>query len=137
DEQIRSYLRQAETSGLSENEMERLALERGMPPAEIQKLRERIERLGGTSISQRTDSPLRNVERSVNDSLSRPVSTDSVLSDSSVRPQLKIFGASLFKGATPVFEPNLRIATPRSYVVGPGDQILIDIYGRSEENHTL
>src|SRR5690606_5443289 len=39
--------------------------------------------------------------------------------------------------ASPVFEPDLRIATPRGYVIGPGDQILIDIYGRSEEDHTL
>src|SRR5690606_42105653 len=27
--------------------------------------------------------------------------------------------------------------SPRSYVIGPGDQILIDIYGKSEEDHTL
>lgn len=138
DEQIRAYLTQATSSGLSDVEMERLALERGMPLAEVEKLRQRIERLDGASERRTSSAPTRNTERQVIDSLSsEPLANDTVLLDSSSNPKLEIFGASLFRGVTPIFEPNLRIATPRNYMVGPTDQILIDIYGASEEYHAL
>ncbi|MEC3879549.1 SLBB domain-containing protein [Parapedobacter sp. 10938] len=140
DDQIRSYLKQAEASGLTENQMEAIARERGMPPMEIQKLRERIANLDGTEADQRTSSASSEIrtERGVIDSLSPPTTTDTgTPADSNRNDDLRIFGASLFQGASPVFEPDLRIATPQNYVVGPGDQILIDIYGKSEEDHTL
>src|SRR5690606_12204518 len=56
DDQIRAYLKQAESSGLSESQMEAIARERGMPSAEIQKLRDRIANLDGTEADQRSSS---------------------------------------------------------------------------------
>ncbi|MBK1439389.1 SLBB domain-containing protein [Parapedobacter sp. ISTM3] len=145
DDQIRSYMRQAEASGLSEAEMERLALERGMPPAEIDKLRERVERLGGGTTSlNKPGLSGRNTERQFLDSSHAAVEENTPRLDTVNEAEksfnelrLRIYGASLFQGVTPVFEPSLQIATPRNYVIGPGDQLLIDIYGRSEENHSL
>lgn len=139
DDQIRAYLKQAETSGLSESQMEAIARERGMPSAEIQKLRDRIADLDSTEPDQRSSSASSKTrsEREIIDSLSVPAAPEGQSEDSAQHGGLRIFGASLFQGASPVFEPDLRIATPRGYVIGPGDQILIDIYGRSEEDHTL
>lgn len=138
DEQIRAYLTQATSAGLSEVEMERLAMERGMPLAEVEKLRQRIERLDGASERRTAPVQNRNTEREVIDSLaSVPLVDDTLALDSAGSQQLELFGASLFRGVTPIFEPNLRLATPRNYVVGPTDQILIDIYGASEEYHAL
>src|SRR5690606_33389859 len=57
--------------------------------------------------------------------------------DSTASDTLKIFGSDLFEGKTAIFEPNLRLATPDNYVIGPDDQILIDIYGKSEAFHSL
>lgn len=138
DDQIRAYLKQAESSGLSESQMEAIARERGMPSAEIQKLRDRIANLDGTEADQRSSSASSKTrsEREVTDSVSTPTTGDPPV-DSVRNGGLRVFGASLFQGASPVFEPNLRMATPRSYVIGPGDQMLIDIYGKSEEDHTL
>lgn len=135
DEQIMAYMRQAQSMGLSETELTQMALQRGMPPSEIEKLRERIEKLNGpidqqdTGSSSITDRPERQLVDSVVTVPARP--------DSSGGKPLRIFGASLFQDAPILFEPNLRLATPKNYVLGPGDQILIDIYGRSEENHSL
>lgn len=49
----------------------------------------------------------------------------------------KIFGKDLFANSSTTFEPNLRLATPLNYVIGTGDQILIDIYGYSEVSYQL
>src|SRR5690606_27174567 len=49
----------------------------------------------------------------------------------------KIFGAELFKNSNITFEPNLRMATPKSYVIGPDDELLIDLSGDNEASYTL
>jgi protein involved in polysaccharide export with SLBB domain len=49
----------------------------------------------------------------------------------------KIFGADLFQNSNISFEPNLRMATPRSYVIGPDDELLIDLTGDNEANYRL
>ncbi len=49
----------------------------------------------------------------------------------------KLFGFSLFNDPTlqATFQPNLRIATPRNYVIGPDDQLRVNIYGFSEAEY--
>lgn len=49
----------------------------------------------------------------------------------------KIFGFAIFNNKIGVFEPNLKIATPKSYVIGPDDELIVDINGYSEEHYTL
>lgn len=49
----------------------------------------------------------------------------------------KIFGEDLFKNENLTFEPNLRMATPKSYVIGPDDELLIDLSGDNEVNYKL
>lgn len=44
----------------------------------------------------------------------------------------KIYGRSIFSNEKLTFEPNLNIATPENYRLGPGDEVIIDIWGASE-----
>jgi len=46
--------------------------------------------------------------------------------------KLEIFGMELFKKADITFEPSLNVPTPETYVLGAGDEIIIDVYGASE-----
>lgn len=45
----------------------------------------------------------------------------------------KVFGRDIFNHKALSFEPNMNLATPPNYVLGPGDQIVIDIYGASQK----
>ena len=47
-----------------------------------------------------------------------------------------IYGHNLFTGKTLSFEPNVNVATPQDYVLGPGDEVIIDIWGVNEANIT-
>jgi protein involved in polysaccharide export with SLBB domain len=49
----------------------------------------------------------------------------------------RIFGSELFKNGNATFEPNLRMATPKSYIIGPDDELLIDLTGDNEANYRL
>lgn len=47
-----------------------------------------------------------------------------------------IYGHNLFSGKNLSFEPNLNQATPEDYVLGPGDELIIDIWGVNEATIT-
>lgn len=45
----------------------------------------------------------------------------------------KVFGRDIFNNKELTFEPDMNIATPRNYRLGPGDAVFIDIYGASQK----
>ena len=49
----------------------------------------------------------------------------------------KVFGRDIFNNKKLNFEPNMNIATPQNYVLGPGDQVYVDIYGASQKTVEL
>ena len=49
----------------------------------------------------------------------------------------KVFGRDIFNNRRLSFEPNMNIATPQNYVLGPGDHVVIDIYGASQKTLEL
>ena len=51
--------------------------------------------------------------------------------------QKRIFGAPIFQNAYLDFAPNLRLATPKNYILGPDDELIVDIYGNSVDNFRL
>lgn len=58
--------------------------------------------------------------------------------DSKVGPDsLRVFGRDIFNNKLLSFEPNMNIATPQTYVLGPGDEVIVDIYGASQKSETL
>ena len=51
----------------------------------------------------------------------------------------KVFGRDIFAQANPSFQPNANSPIPTTYVLGPGDQVVVDIYGASQQTllHTI
>lgn len=50
------------------------------------------------------------------------------------RKTKKVFGRDIFNNKKLTFEPNMNIATPGDYRLGPGDAVIIDIYGASQKS---
>ena len=55
---------------------------------------------------------------------------------SSPEDGVQIFGHDIFRNPTLTFEPNENAATPQDYRLGPGDQLVIEIWGYSEGSYT-
>ncbi len=49
----------------------------------------------------------------------------------------RVFGRDIFNQRALSFEPNMNIATPETYVLGPGDEVIIDVYGASQNTLQL
>lgn len=45
----------------------------------------------------------------------------------------RVFGRDIFNNKNLSFEPNMNLATPANYRLGPGDAVFIDIYGASQK----
>ena len=138
DEQVSEFYRKAQASGLTELQIEQAAMNQGYTLDDVAKMRRRLAQMR-TQNSRSTGQTIADsgLVRSNPGNLSRPMRDSLVLPRSDTIRRPVVFGASLFQNASLSFEPNLRIATPQSYVVGPDDEIIIDIYGASADNYKL
>ncbi|MBE9585151.1 SLBB domain-containing protein [Mucilaginibacter sp. JRF] len=136
DQQVVQLLEQAAKAGLSDENLLQQAQGRGMSSSQVQKLQERIKALRSRNrASSRIDTTV-NSERSLNyqpDTVSQNYSNIDLFE--SLKP--KVFGADIFKGKNSSFQPNLQLATPLNYIVGPKDQLNINVYGSSLVNWKL
>jgi protein involved in polysaccharide export with SLBB domain len=151
DAQIRQLIQRAESVGYNDAQLEQMAAAQGMNAAEISKLRTRVEKIRkegtNTSGSVEPKTTARPAETVTSRTYTNPNSkSDSTYLNDKRETELKdafgnlipkIFGAELFKNSKITFEPNLRMATPKSYVIGPDDELLIDLSGDNEANYTL
>jgi protein involved in polysaccharide export with SLBB domain len=134
DQQIMQLLQQAQSTGLSDVQLFQKAQNDGMPAAQVQKLENRVRDIrskqsGGANINDPKDMSGR--------IQADKVDTENVKKDllSGLKP--KIFGADLFNKRNNSFEPNLKLATPVNYIIGPDDQLSINVYGSSLANWKL
>jgi protein involved in polysaccharide export with SLBB domain len=136
DAQIQSYLQRIEESGLSETEIETALLSRGLPQSELMLLKERIN--GLTTGRKDTGSGFGKVRTRQSpppqgdffDALKTDFEEEKLL-----EIEKKVFGYALFNSPNLTFDPSLNIPTPKNYQVGPGDEIIIDVWGASEQTY--
>ena len=48
----------------------------------------------------------------------------------------RIFGHDIFNNENVMFETSMNIATPQNYLLGAGDQVIIEVYGASQDSFT-
>lgn len=137
DAQIKKMLQQAQAAGLSDSDLIATLRSKGMSDTQANLLQSRIAsiRSGNTSnIGNKRDTTQQN-SRALNytpDTLNNPK-----LPDLATLLKPKIFGQDFFRSGNLSFEPNLSMATPLNYIVGPNDQLVINVYGNSVVNWTL
>lgn len=137
DAQILQMVKQAESMGYtSEAQLEQMALSRGIKQDEIVKFRARVEKLKKQGSGQTTDKNTIAAGREYSETTNGgSVTNEKKEDDDEIKS--KVFGAELFKNGNITFEPNLRIATPKSYIVGPDDKLIIDLTGDNERSYNL
>jgi len=137
DQQIMQVLQQAQAAGISDVQLLQKAQSDGMPTAQVQKLQNRIRDIrskqgGGTKLNDTIVMGGRRPAYKVD-----TLDTVNVKKDLFASLKPKIFGADLFNKKNNSFEPNLKLATPINYILGPDDQLNISVYGSSLVNWKL
>lgn len=135
NDQLLKYYQQAKAMGMSDMQIEKAAMEKGYTIDDITRLRQRLDESmnrSGTGSKAKRDTV--GTQR-VNPNESIDSSGLATLKNTSKPSQ--IFGASFFANSAMTFEPNLRLATPKNYILGPDDVLVVDIYGNAVDNFTL
>ncbi|WP_186757030.1 SLBB domain-containing protein [Echinicola salinicaeni] len=137
DAQIRELVEKAADAGINQAEFLEMAKARGMSTIELEKLGKRVEGLDDQLTTMKSSSTSASREPRRQMDLNEIVK--GVLSNQEEIEELEeiqsYFGLDLFyrKERKLTFEPSLNQATPKSYVLGPGDLLYVDVYGASEQ----
>lgn len=132
DAQLQQYIQQASNYGLTPQQLESELLRRGFPPAELAELKLRIQNLDN-NVSYSSDTGQVSTSAGKR-SLSNPPRNQGFLS---FKQPSRLFGTELFSNSNLSFEPDMRMATPRNYIIGPDDQLLLNIYGLNISQQNL
>lgn len=132
DSDIAKIKIQLQTNNLTIEQAEPMALAKGMPATEFAKLKIRLEEIdgpvSGTSGDLKEEVEAKELTRKQEKIVNKKVK-DTI--------NALIFGSELFDNPTLNFEPNLKLATPVNYVLGPGDELQISVYGVQEFNASV
>ena len=116
---------QLQSNNMTIDQAEPMALAKGMSAAEFAKLK---ARLGGGTTTTKVKQP---TEAQSDNEYTRK---QEPILNKKVKDTLNalVFGSELFDNPSLNFEPNLKLATPVNYVLGPGDELQISVYGIQE-----
>ena len=162
DQQILQFIARENRAGRSQSQIMTSLVQRGVTVDQIRRLRDQYgSQLQGQNVvngrtfrtdvnRMRTDNGLeeRTVTSGQVQGAGGSVTTqmegdlpstifDDLLKADSLAQKKKVFGRDIFNNKLLTFAPNMNIATPQNYVLGPGDQLVIDIYGASQRTHQL
>ncbi len=141
--QIQEFVDKMDASGYTEDQLILMAKSRGMSELQIQKLRNRMNQLrsvsGGSGMNVQQNR-FRDSENP-NEALSQQPKFDPFVAfdtdSTSYINGLPIFGHDFFENSALTFETGLNMPTPANYVIGAGDEIIIDIWGASEQTYQV
>lgn len=139
DDQIRQIVEEMKKNRIGLNQISSIAQQKGIPSGEVTKLKSRIIGLNlDKELQYRDPSSSEQVvaDRSMSDGNTVNIQDAGAMTERSIS-RSRIFGAELFNNKNLTFEPNLRMPTPSNYRLAAGDELMLDVYGYSEVQHSL
>ena len=128
DDQIESYWSQIKKGGYTMAQVEVLGKAQGISATKIADFKRRVNSLGAINtvenkaIEANSKVAVANESFGLKDGQVVKKNTDSV----------SLFGYDFFSNSKVSFTPSVNIAVPKNYQIGPGDEIMIDLWGASE-----
>ncbi len=126
DQQIMQIWQQAQKAGLSETDAMNMLVRKGLNPSEVNGFKKRLVQLQSSSKSKFSSQ---NIIRDTTDFLR----DSSWVIEVPLRKKTTVnYGFDFFSNPGNSFEPNIRIATPKNYVLGADDELSISLTGLNE-----
>ena len=120
---------QLQANNTTIEQIEPMVLAKGMSATEFAKLKARIGATAATNANK----------KDAESSTGEFTRTQEKIINTKVKDSLNalVFGSELFDNPTLNFEPNLKLATPVNYVLGPGDELQVSVYGVQEYSGSI
>ena len=127
DEEVLNYWSEAQSNGYSIEQIKTIANAQGISVEDIVDFEERLNKLLALETSDlmvSTDESVSSLLRQANNEVSAETG-------------LTLFGKDFFSKSSLETIPQLNIATPQLYQLGPGDEITVSIWGAAEAGYSL
>lgn len=144
DNQVIEYVKQQKQLGKTERQIGKELIAKGVTKEQLERLRSKY-----SDASENTQKVVaevsRDVKRTSNETAPQESRNIAVAQGETYMPEVaspapvtgaggrNIFGRDVFSSSALSFEPNENQATPKDYRLGPGDEVIIEIWGASEE----
>lgn len=137
DDDLAKISAQLKSNNTTIDSVESMALSKGMTQTEFNKLKIKLtefEKKNGKGDSKDKDNKSKSGSKDSELGRKQETIKNEKVKDSA---NALIFGSELFDNPTLNFEPDLKLATPMNYVLGPGDELQISVYGVQEYNASI
>ena len=129
DDQIESYWSQIKKGGYNMAQVEVLGKAQGISVSKIANFKRRINSLGSINYAENKEIEENSKVAVANESFGLK---ERQVVEKETDNSIPLFGYDFFSNSNVSFTPSVNIAVPKNYQIGPGDEIMIDLWGASE-----
>ena len=132
DQQVIEYVKQATQEGKEQKQIAAELARRGVTREQAERIKKQYEQQMGTDAANMQGTELNEARLREETQDETTALTDNQPTTEELAQEDQVFGRNIFNTRNLTFEPNSNMATPPNYQLGPGDEVIIDIWGASQ-----
>ena len=137
DKEIKSYWMQAQERGYTLNQIKTLARAQGASESDLIEFERRVIKIGETDLKEEDDDLVKTQNELTSIfGLKIDEKSEEEVDEPYSFVNLGVFGSEFFNNPNINTSPQINIATPESYELGPGDELAISIWGAAENEYS-
>lgn len=143
DKEVLDYAKSGLAAGKSQTQIGKELIFKGVTREQVERIKKELEdsSAGKTKGAEQTRNVMRKTAIDITDAETDSDGDDKDVADDDVATvagkdskENSVFGRNIFQNKNLTFEPSMNIATPQDYRLGPGDEVIIEVWGASEAN---
>lgn len=132
DQQVIEYVKQATQEGKEQKQIAAELARRGVTREQAERVKKLYEQQMGADAANMQGTELNEARLREETQDETTALTDNQPTTEELAQEDQVFGRNIFNTRNLTFEPNSNMATPPNYQLGPGDEVIIDIWGASQ-----
>ena len=134
DDAVMAYVKDGVKQGKTQKQLYQELLIKGVTKEQLLRIKEKYEQQQSMSKERQGNENIDTERTEAKDEKNRSSAQDDNKELAMPQDSIKVFGRDIFYSSNLTFEPSMNIATPTDYRLGPGDQVVIEVWGASEAN---
>lgn len=134
DGAVMAYIKDGVKQGKTQKQLYQELLIKGVTKEQLLRIKEKYEQQQSMSKERQGNENIDTERTEAKDEENSSSAQDDNKKLAMPQDGIKVFGRDIFYSSNLTFEPSMNIATPTDYRLGPGDQVVIEVWGASEAN---
>ena len=134
DDAVMAYVKDGVKQGKTQKQLYQELLIKGVTKEQLLRIKEKYEQQQSISKERKGNENIDTERTEAKDEENSSSAQDDNKKLAMPQDGIKVFGRDIFYSSNLTFEPSMNIATPTDYRLGPGDQVVIEVWGASEAN---